>query len=73
MDNKRDTICGINRCKETKESWHLCCQKHWALLPETMRDRIWKEYKKRKGSEEHRQACFDCVKWLLDNENQATP
>ena len=53
-------FCG----KARQKAWHLACNDCWSQLPQEMRDRVWQLYQNAHGSTEHRQACYECIRWL---------
>jgi len=54
----------VNRCPICRVEiprGRLLCSAHWFQVPKVLRDRIWQLARTRKGSDEHRAACFEAI------------
>lgn len=59
-----DLECPVRKCGKPKERWHLTCLNHWQQIPIDEQKMIFKLYKNRPGSEEHRELCFRILRRL---------
>lgn len=53
-------------CDAMIKAHEVACKRHWFEVPRELRDRIWRLYRNRrtKGSEEHRRAVFEAIRFL---------
>lgn len=58
------------RCGEEKEKhWHLVCKKCWNKVPKQLQTKLWTEYKKAPGSDEHMAAASACYRALIEKDD----
>jgi hypothetical protein len=53
--------CPIPGCRNTRQAEHLMCSACWYTVPHPTRSRVWREFKKRPGSQEHRAAIDEAL------------
>lgn len=51
------THCPIPGCDWVKGPDELLCRNHWRMVPREIRDRVWRELRRQRGSAEHLKAC----------------
>lgn len=51
------TRCPIPGCDWVKAPDELLCRNHWRMVPRALRDAVWREFRRRRGSQEHLAAC----------------
>ena len=49
--------CPIPGCDWVKAPDELLCRTHWRMVPRELRDRVWREFRRLRGSREHLAAC----------------
>jgi hypothetical protein len=52
----RNCSCGNSRTKE----WHLACESCWNLIPKSLQDEVYHQYKTNRGQPEHIAAVRRC-------------
>jgi hypothetical protein len=57
-------ICRVTGCLKEHANNLLCCRGHWFALPTSVRDEIWRLYRTAPGSDAHREAALNALKWL---------
>jgi hypothetical protein len=56
-------------CQNKKErSWHLLCAACWNQVPKELQDRVWTEYRKKRGSGAHMDAIRDVFRFFHKKE-----
>lgn len=54
--------CPVAGCAMRKtEGWHLVCPKHWEKVPQALRDSVWRLFKEKNRTLEHRMTCAAVV------------
>lgn len=56
--------CRVDGCRANHGDDQVCCRGHWFALPKAVRDEIWNLYRERPGSDEHREAVFNAIRFL---------
>lgn len=51
-------------CHKVIESEMSCCLNHWYDLPEEIRKKVWREYRKGQGSDAHTDSLHDCYNFF---------
>lgn len=62
-------VCPIDGCKTLRGDHHVMCRPHWYMASAESRDLVWREYRKRKGSEAHRAAVFAAIEEVQEKLN----
>lgn len=56
------------RCEASVVDERLACTRHWFHIPKSMRDVIWRTYRRQGvGSPEHDEAVLVAMRWLEAN------
>ncbi len=72
MDDERKHLCPIRGCREWRNSSEIMCRRHWYMVPEGMRAKIWKLYRRCPGSKVHRTAVFAAIGMVESSELRST-
>lgn len=48
--------CPVPGCLRLRRPGHVMCRHHWYMVPKSVRDQVWREYRAATGSAEHLQA-----------------
>lgn len=63
MKRKTPSVpCPIRGCRRKKRPVDVMCAQHWYTLPSELRDRVWSEYRRHPGSDEHRAAVAEAIR-----------
>jgi hypothetical protein len=49
--------CPIPGCDWVRGVDELLCRNHWRMVPKDLRDAVWREFRRQRGSQEHMAAC----------------
>lgn len=49
--------CPANGCTAKVPGSMLFCRKHWFMVPKSLRDAVWREYRAQPQSDSHQMAC----------------
>ena len=58
--------CPTNGCNEKVPTKMLFCRTHWFMVPKTLRDAVWNEFRKQPGSDSHQMACQAAIEAVND-------
>lgn len=53
--------CPVNGCVKKVPYSMLMCLRHWRMVPKSLADRVWREWRKEKHSDSHQMACQAAV------------
>lgn len=58
--------CPIPGCSKLRQPNQLMCRQHWSMLPYETRGEIWDLFYHSKGSDEHRKACLNAIRYVSE-------
>lgn len=68
----RRVPCPIRGCPARRSVDYVMCTHHWYRVPKAIRDRVWDEFRKEKGSDAHRAAVADAIRAAQESEQRGT-
>ena len=54
--------CLVRTCEHNRQDGQIFCRSHWYSLPAELRARIWRLFREKRGSQEHREAVFEAIR-----------
>ena len=54
----------VEGCARSHGEDQVCCRQHWFQLPQSMRNEIWRLYRREAGSQAHVKAVYDALDYL---------
>lgn len=70
MPSDRTKSCPVPNCTGRRTSTQLLCARHWFMVPQAMRDRVWKLYRSAAGSPAHREACTNAIRAAVEADRE---
>lgn len=62
MSESRQFTCPIPQCVEKKTADQVLCRTHWFRVPPETRRKVWREFRKERGGEDHLAAIAEAIK-----------
>tara|TARA_Y100000310_G_scaffold293296_1_gene322788 strand:+ start:579 stop:764 length:186 start_codon:yes stop_codon:yes gene_type:complete len=56
------SLCPATDCGESRREKQIFCRRHWFMVPQELRNRIWKLYREQAGSPAHLDAIKEAIK-----------
>jgi hypothetical protein len=58
--------CPVKGCQRTRHAGHVMCSKHWFMVPQPIRWRVWTEFYRANGSAAHLGAIREAIESLTE-------